>query len=134
MLERLAHQLEPELERRAAGAVQLFDHPRVVRGIDDDEDVAEVLGGRPDEAGTADVDLLDEVVERRIGIGGGLGEGVEIDDHQVDRANALGGNRREVVGAVAAGQDAGVDRRMEGLDPAVHHLRKAGDVGDAGHS
>ena len=134
MLERLAHELEAELERRAAGAVQLFDHTRVVRGIDDDEDVAEVLGGRPDEAGTADVDLLDEVVEGGIGIGGGPGEGVEIDHHQVDRANALGGNRREVVGAVAAGQDAGVDRRMEGLDPPVHHFRKAGDVGDAGHS
>ena len=39
-------------------------------------------------------------------------------------------DRREVVGAVPAGQDAGVDRRMQRLDPPVHHLGKAGHVGD----
>ena len=38
--------------------------------------------------------------------------------------------RREVVGPVPAGQDAAVDRRVQRLDPAVHHLGKAGDVGD----
>ncbi len=40
------------------------------------------------------------------------------------------GNRREVVGPVPAGQDAGVDRRVEGLDPAVHHLGEPGHVRD----
>ena len=134
MFERLAHQREPKVERRTAGAIQLFDDPRVILGVDDHEHVAEVLGGGPDEAGTADVDLLDQVVEGGIGIGGGLGERVEIDDHQVDRADALGGDGGQVVGPVAAGQDARVDRRMEGLDPPVHHFRKARDVGDAGHS
>ena len=36
----------------------------------------------------------------------------------------------EVVGAVAPGEDAGEDRRVQRLDPAVHHLGKPGHVGD----
>ena len=37
----------------------------------------------------------------------------------------------EVVGPGTPRQDAGVDRRVERLDPAVHHLGKSRDVGDA---
>ena len=40
------------------------------------------------------------------------------------------GDRREVVGPVTPGEDAAVDGRVQRLDPAVHHLGKAGDVGD----
>ena len=36
----------------------------------------------------------------------------------------------EIVGPVPAGQDAGVDGRVERLDPAVHHLGKPGHVRD----
>ena len=36
----------------------------------------------------------------------------------------------EVFGAVAAGEDAGVDLGDEGLDPAVEDFREAGVVGD----
>ena len=36
-------------------------------------------------------------------------------------------------GAVAAREDAAVDRRVQRLDAAVHHLGKAGDVGDVRH-
>ena len=36
-------------------------------------------------------------------------------------------------GQIAAGEDAGVNGRMEGLDPAVQHLRRAGDLADLAH-
>jgi hypothetical protein len=66
MRERLLHQLEAELQARPAVAPELLDHTRVVGRIDDDEHVAEVLRRRAHEAGTADVDLLDQIVERRV--------------------------------------------------------------------
>ena len=40
--------------------------------------------------------------------------------------------RREIVRVIAPGQDAAVQRRMQRLDAAVHHLGKAGQVGHAG--
>ena len=55
-------------------------------------------------------------------------ERIEIDHDQVDRLDALRGDRGEVVGPMAPGEDAAVDLGMEGLDPAVHHLGKAGHV------
>src|SRR5262245_27869625 len=38
--------------------------------------------------------------------------------------------RREVVRVIAAREDAAVQRGMQRLDAAVHHLGEAGDVGD----
>ena len=63
--ERLLHEPEPELQRRSAGARQLLEHARVVRRIDDHQHVAEVLRRRAHQARTADIDLFDQVVERR---------------------------------------------------------------------
>ena len=81
------------------------------------------------QARAADVDLLDQLVERRLGVAPRPCKRIQIHDDEVDRLDALSGQRREVVGPMAAGQDAAVDRRMEGLDAAVHHLGEAGDVG-----
>ena len=36
------------------------------------------------------------------------------------------------LGLLPVGEDAAVDGRMQGLDPAVHDLGEAGDLGDAG--
>ena len=43
----------------------------------------------------------------------------------------MAADRLEVVRAGPARQDAGVDGRVQGLDPPVHHLGKASHVGDA---
>ena len=40
--------------------------------------------------------------------------------------------RGVVLGQVAAGEDTGVDRRVEGLDAAIEHLGEARDLLDAG--
>ena len=65
---------------------------------------------------------------------GRLRERIEIDDDDVDEADALTLERGEVVGAIAARQDAGVNRGVERLHPAVHHFGEAGDLGDARHA
>ena len=49
------------------------------------------------------------LVERRRRFARRLGERIEVDDHQVDQADAVAGDRAEVVGTVAPRQDAAVD-------------------------
>ncbi len=60
----------------------------------------------------------------------GLAEGVEVDDDEVDRGDPLLGELFQVGGALAVGQDAAVDRRVERLHPPAEDLGRAGDGGD----
>ena len=99
-----------------------------------DGHVGVVLGRRPDHRRPADVDLLDQLVDR---------------DARAARARprtGTGSRRRARTGAMprveelepvvleaAIGQEAGVDARMERLDPPVEHLRRPGHGGHVGH-
>ena len=96
-------------------------------GAGDHGDGRVVLGGGAHHGGAADVDLLDAGVEGGAG-GDGVGEGVEVDDDQVDGGHPQGGQLVEVVGLAAVGEDAGVDGRVEGLDPTLEALGEAGDL------
>ena len=89
-----------------------------------------VLGGGAQEGGAADVDVLEGVLEGDAGAGDGGLEGVEVDGDEVDGRKAAEGELLGVLGEVAAGEDAGVDGGVEGLDAAVEHLGEAGEVGD----
>ena len=86
-----------------------------------------VLGGGAHHGRAADVDLLDTGVEGGAG-GDGVGDGVAVDDDQVDGGHPQGGQLVEVVGLAAVGEDAGVDGRVEGLDPSLEALGEAGDL------
>jgi hypothetical protein len=96
--ERLARQVEPEHCRRASWGVERGEHLRVVRGVDDDEHVTEILRGGTHHARPADVDLLDEIVERHVGPRRGLHERVEVHDDEIDEADAVGPGGLEVLG------------------------------------
>jgi hypothetical protein len=63
----------------------------------------------------------------------GLGEGVEVDDDEVDRADAMLGHGRDMVRIVADGEQAAMHFGVERLDAAVHHLGKAGQVRNVAH-
>ena len=58
-------------------------------------------------------------------------ERIEVADDHVDRLDALLLERPHVLGPVAAGQDAGVDRRVQRLHAAAQHLGGAGQILDA---
>jgi hypothetical protein len=131
--ERLSRQVEAERRRRTPRGVERGEHLRVVRGIDDDEHVAEVLRGRAHHARPADVDLLDEIVERHVGLRRGLHERVEVHDDEIDEADAVRPGGLEVLGVRATREDAAVHQRVQRLHAAVHHLGKLRDVGDVGH-
>ena len=45
----------------------------------------------------------------------------------------MGLHRGDVFGVVAQGEQPAVDRGVQRLDPPVHHLGKAGEVGDVLH-
>ncbi len=64
------------------------------------------------------------------GLGDGGLEGVEVDHHHVDRFDAVLLHGRHVLGVVPQAEQAAMDLGMEGLDPAVQHLGKAGEIGN----
>ena len=131
MRERLAHQFVAERER--GRPVQRVEHLRIIARVNHHEHVAEVLRGRPHQAGSADVDLLDQLLEPRTRVLRGLGERIEVHDDDVDRLDPLLRDRPEILRVIAPRQDAAMDGGVQGFDPALHHLGKARDVRHAGH-
>ncbi len=127
VLESLEHQVEALGVGQATG-LEVFHDAGVVAGVDHDGDVFVVLGSRADHGRAADIDVLDggRQVATRLGDGGF--ERVQVDGDQIDRLDPVL-LHDGVVGAATA-EDATVDFRMQGLDPAVHHFREAGVVGD----
>ena len=78
----------------------------VAGGRGHDRDAGVVLGGRPDHRRPADVDLLDELVERDPGPVGGRGERVEVDDDELERGDPGVDQLATMIGEPAVGEDA----------------------------
>jgi hypothetical protein len=109
-----------------------FDDVGVGARIHHDRDRRVVLGAGPHHGRSADVDLLDRL--RGSGPGGdGLRERVEVRHQELERRDAEGLERSYVPGVVLVGQQAGVDPRVERLDPPVEHLGELGDLLDTRH-
>ena len=107
--------------RERTAARDLRQHGVVVVRADHDADVGEVLRRGTHHGRTPDVDQLDRGVR---------GERIEVAHDEIDRLDVVGLEVGEVLGLRAVGQDAAVDLRVQGLDPAAEHL---GALGDRGH-
>ena len=71
---------------------------------------------------------------RRIGIARDRGlERVKIDHEEIDRPNAVCAHRGGVIVIVADGEQPAMHLGMQRLDPAVHHLGKAGQLRNVHH-
>ena len=116
----------------AARRAQLFEDGGVILRRGDHGDVLVVLGGGAQHGGSADIDVLDELLEVGAGLGGDFLETVEVDHHHVDGDDAVGLDGGHVFGVGAHGEDAAGDFGMHGLDAAIQHLGKSGDVADIG--
>ena len=80
--------------------VELLDQRRIIGRVGDAGDEGVVLGRRAHHRRPADVDILDD----RVAVGAlrdGRLERVEVDHHEVDRADAVRVHRRGMVGIVA---------------------------------
>ena len=91
-----------------------------------------VFGRRADHRGPANVDILDAGVIIAA-LGDGFLERIEVHHQQIDRADAVFLHCRLVIFIVAQRQEATMHHRVQGLDPAIHHLGKAGNLGHIAH-
>ena len=82
-----------------------------------------ILGRGADQRRAADVNVLDGILESRGGVGDGLLKRIEVDDDQVNRVDVRRGQGVEVRGQIPAGEDAGVDLGMQGLDSSTQDFR-----------
>ena len=115
------------VERRRAAIDQ-----RIIGRIGDDRDIGVVLGRRSHHRRAADIDILDDLVARSA-LRDGLGERIEIDHHQIDRADLMLLHRCGVRGIVAHREQAAVNLGVQRLDAAVHHLGKPRQVRNVAH-
>ena len=109
---------------------QFFGEGLIVCGAGDDGYVFEVFSCAAEHGRAADIDVFDELGGGDAGAGGGLLEGVEVDDDEVDGLDVVLGDGGHVAGVGADVEERGVDAGVEGFDAAVEHFRKAGEVGD----
>ena len=107
-------------------------HHGVVARFDHHGDIGVVLGRGADHGGAADVDILDARLEIGVARDRRL-ERIEIDHEEIDRPDAVRAHGCGVIGIVADREQPAMDRGMQRLDPAVHHFRKAGEIGDVEH-
>src|SRR5690606_30505222 len=78
----------------------------------------------------ADVNLLDCLRQRYARLGNGLDERIEVYYNQFERHDAVLLQRGQVGWVVPPAEDPAVNFGVEGLQPAVHHLRKARVIGN----
>ena len=91
-----------------------------------------VLGRGPDHRRPADIDILDTGGE--IGTAGQrLGKGIEVHHQQAEGRNALPRQRLAVRRVALVGEQAAMDRRVQGLDPTAKDLREPGNVRNLAH-
>ena len=79
-------------------------------------------------AGTSDVDLLDRLFPRHPGARDGVFEGVEVDADEIEGRDAMLLEIVDVLGDVASGEDACMDRRVEGDDAVPEQLSESREV------
>ena len=128
--ERLTRQL---LARLGADAAERFDVAQdrcVLRRARYRGDSRKVLGRRAEERHAADVDLLEGLVEVGARIADGLGEGIEVDDDDVDLLDPVLGQLGDVVRQVAPCEQPSEDLRVKGLDAPSEDLARIGQVAD----
>ena len=120
-------QLSPLVEREPAGSDRR-EHTVVAERIDDHRDTGMVLRGGSHHRRAADVDLFDAFVDGGARVDG-LGERIQVDDHQFERRDAEFFQRGDVVHLALIGKQAGADLAgAQVLDPPVEHLGEAGDL------
>ena len=131
MRERLRREPAARVERELAARAQLLEHVVVLLGPADGRAVGEVLRRAAQHRRAADVDHLDRLRLGHPAPRRDLLERIEVDADEVERLDPVLLERGDVVRLVAAGEDAGVDARVERLHAAAEHLRRGRDVLDA---
>ena len=126
----LGGELRPQLGAHGVMPLQLADELAVVLRAADGGDTGCVAGGRPKQRRPTDVDHLDRLVDPDELCPHRGGERRDVDDDDVDGSDPRGRQLLHLLVHVAAGEDAGIDRRVERLDLAPDQRLDAGEVRD----
>ncbi len=109
-----------------ASGFQGFKNAVIVGAVDHDGHVFVVFGRAAHHGRSANIDVFDGFGQAAVWPGYRGGEGVEVDRDQVNRGNAVSGHDAVILATPA--EDTAMDFRVQGLDPAIHHFRKAGVI------
>ena len=90
-----------------------------------------ILGGRPNHCRSANVDIFDGIINRRVVARDRLLEGIQVHGQQIDRFDTVFCHHC-IVGA-APTQQAAVNGRMQCFYAAIHDFGEAGFVADLDH-
>ena len=96
----------------------------VVGGADHDANRGVVFRCCAHQRWAANIDIFHGVFEGHVGFVHGFAEGVEVDDDEINRRDAV--FEHDGVVRTAPAKNAAVDSRVQGLHPPRHHFRKAG--------
>ena len=110
----------------------LFNSSRidiVVLRIDNDTDMLMIFRRGAHHARAADIDVLDDLFER-CAARDGCFERIKIDHDKIDGHDTVLFHLGDVFGIVSQSKNSAVDFRMKCFYPAIHHLGKAGDLGN----
>ncbi len=126
---------EPAARRRRhrSRVAELGEHLVVLVRARHGRDVGEVLRGRAEHRRAPDVDHLDGLLLARAVAARDVLERIQVHADQVERRDVLFVERGHVAFLVAAGEDRGVDARVERLHAAAEHLGHLRELLDARH-
>ena len=112
---------------------ELGEHQLVILGAADRDHVGVILRGAAQQSRPSDIDLLDRLVPLDVEPADRVLEGIEVDAHEIDGVDAVGGEVGNVLGHVASREDAAVHRRVQRDDAMAEHLGEARQLLEPDH-
>ena len=113
-------------------APELLEQRSIIAIVHQHRNILVVLGGGADHRRAADIDVLD-AGGKIAAAGNGFFEGIKVYDHNIDGEDFVRPHGFDMLGIAAPCQKSAVHRRMQRLDAAVHHFRKAGELAHIEH-
>src|SRR5712691_7047025 len=101
----------------------------VIGGIGYYGDALKILGGGAQHGGTADVDVFDELFRGEFLLGGSSFKGIQVDDDEVNRGDAVLGGLLLIFGMIAAKQQPAMHFGVQSLHAPAEPFRELQDSG-----
>ena len=133
MLERLACERAALILSQVFPSGKTLAYPTIVGGINDDDDMWEILGSAANHRGPTNVDVLQRIYEGGVGTVHGVNKWVEVGCDYINCADTVLRKLCVVLCDVAPREYAAVDSRVQRLHTTVQNLREAGQVFDVLH-
>ena len=109
-------------------APQHLQDYRIVGRVHHRQNELVILGGGAKHRRSADIDILDGILERCASPRNRYLERIEIDRHQIDRHDLALAEGGHMLRQISSAQQGCVDQRVQGLDPPIEDLGEAGNL------